>query len=141
MGGVQVSWTDAFRQWGKSLLATSDVVWKSGPLQLPDMRILRTELKKMGEAHKACEMNLTLWAHLWIDHLMGWSRKWGHIGIFAAFKGEGRHKALKYEISKRSFGGGSKGGRVSRLRGARVRLKGGQGGSHAEGVGGSDPLR
>ena len=26
MGGVQVSWTDAFRQWGKSLLATSDVV-------------------------------------------------------------------------------------------------------------------
>ena len=28
MGGVQVSWTDAFRQWGKSLLATSDVVWK-----------------------------------------------------------------------------------------------------------------
>ena len=117
MGGVQVSWTDAFRQWGKSLLATSDVVWKSGPLQLPDMKILRTELKKMGEAHKACEMNVTLWAHLWIDHLLGWARRWGHIAIFAAFKGEGRHKALKCEISKRSFRGGSKGGRVSRLRG------------------------
>ena len=39
---------DAFRQWEKSLLATSDVVWKSGPLQLPDMKILRTELKKWG---------------------------------------------------------------------------------------------
>ena len=90
MGGVQVSWTDAFRQWGKSLLATSDVVWKSGPLQLPDMRILRAELKKMGEAHKACEMNVTLWAHLWIDHLLGWARRWGHIAIFAAFKGGGR---------------------------------------------------
>ena len=127
MGGVQVSWTDAFRQWGKSLLATSDVVWKSGPLQLPDMKILRTELKKMGEAHKACEMNVTLWAHLWIDHLLGWARRWGHIAIFAAFKGEGRHKALKCEISKRSFRGGSKGGRVSRLRGARVRVKGGKG--------------
>ena len=120
MGGVQASWTDAFRQWGKSLLATSDVVWKSGPLQLPYMKILRTELKKMGEAHKACEMNVTLWAHLWNDHLLGWARRWGHIAIFAAFKGEGRHKALKCEISKRSFRGGSKGGRVSRLRGARV---------------------
>ena len=127
MGGVQVFWTDAFRQWGKSLLATSDVVWKSGPLQLPDMKILRTELKKMGEAHKACEMNVTLWAHLWIDHLLGWARRWGHIAIFAAFKGGGRHKALKCEISKRSFRGGSKGGRVSRLRGARVRVKGGKG--------------
>ena len=124
MGGVQVSWTDAFRQWGKSLLATSDVVWKSGPLQLPDMKILRAKLKKMGEAHKACEMNVTLWAHLWIDHLLGWARRWGHIAIFAAFKGEGRHKALKCEISKHSFRGGSKGGRVSRLRGARVRVKG-----------------
>ena len=91
------------------------------------MRILRTELKKMGEAHKACEMNVTLWAHLWIDHLLGWARRWGHMVVFAAFKGEGRHKALKCEISKRSFRGGSKGGRVSRLRGARVRVKGGKG--------------
>ena len=57
-GGVQVSRTDAFRQRRKSLLATSDAVWNSGPLQLPDMRILRTELKKMGEAHKACEMSV-----------------------------------------------------------------------------------
>ena len=136
-----MSSTDAFRQWGKSLLATSDVVWKSGPLHLPDMKILRTELKKMGEAHKACEMNVTLWAHLWIDHRLGWARRWRHIGIFAAFKGEGRHKALKCEISKHSFRGGSKGGRVSRLRGARERVRGGQGESHAEGVGGSDLLK
>ena len=48
MGGVQVSWTHAFRQWGKSLLATSDVVWKCGPLRWPDMKVLRTELKKWG---------------------------------------------------------------------------------------------
>ena len=118
MGEVQVSLTGASWQWGKSLLPTSDVVWKSGPLQLPDMKILRTELKKMGEAHKACEMNVGLPAHLWIDHLLGWARRWWHIGIFAAFKGEGRHKALKCEISKRSFRGGSKGGRVSRLQGS-----------------------
>ena len=135
IGGVQVSWTDAFRQWGKSLLATSDVVWKSGPLQLPDMKILRAELKKMGEAHKASEMNVTLCTHLWIDHLLGWPRRWGHIAIFAAFKGEGRHKALKCEISKHSFRGGSKGGRVSRLRGARVRVKGGKGDGTRKGWG------
>ena len=74
-GGVQVSLSHAFRQWGKFLLATSNLVWKSGPLQLPDMKILRTELKKMGEAHKACEMNVTLSCrpmHVWIDHLFGW---------------------------------------------------------------------
>ena len=127
MGGVQVSCTDAFRQWGESLLATSDVVRKSGPLQLPDMKILPTELKQMGEAYRPCEMNVTLWAHLWIDHLLGWARRWGHIAIFAASKGEGRHKALKCEISKRSFRGGSKGGWVSRLQGARVQVKGGKG--------------
>ena len=91
------------------------------------MKILRTELKKMGEAHKACEMNVTLWAHLWIDHLLGWARRWRHIASFAAFKGQGRHKALKCEMSKRSFRGGSKGGRVFTLRGARVRVKGGKG--------------
>ena len=85
------------------------------------------ESKPPTPAHKACEMNVTLWAHLWIDHLLGWARRWGHIAIFAAFKGEGRHKALKCEISKRSFRGGSKGGRVSRQRGARVRVKGGKG--------------
>ena len=90
-------------------------------------RQVHNGLSKMGEAHKACEMNVTLWAHLWIDHLLGWARRWGHIAIFAAFKGEGRHKALKCEISKRSFRGGSKGGRVSSLRGATVRVKGGKG--------------
>ena len=105
------------------------------------MKILRTELKKMGEAHKACEMNVSLWAQLSIDHLLGWARRWGHIAIFAAFKVEGRHKAMKYEISKRSVPGGSKGGRVSRLRGARVRVKGGKGDRTRQGVGGSDPLR
>ena len=56
-----------------------------------------------------------------------WARRWGHIGSFAAFKGEGRHKALKCEISKRRFRGGSKGSRVSGLRGARVRVTEGKG--------------
>ena len=64
-------------------------------------------------------MTITLWAHLWIDHMLGWARTWGHIAIFSPFKGEGRHKALKMQISKQSFRGGAKGGRVSRLWGAR----------------------
>ena len=51
--------------------------------------------------------------------MLGWARTWGHIAIFSAFKGEGWHKALNTEISNRSFRGGAKGGRVSRLRGAR----------------------
>ena len=64
-------------------------------------------------------MSITLWAHLWIDHMLGWARTWGHIAFFSAFKGEGRQKALHVEIPKRSFRVGAQGGRVSKLRGAR----------------------
>ena len=76
-------------------------------------------IEKREDAHKACVMAITLWAHLRMDHMLGWARQWGHLALFSAFKGEGRHKALKNEISKRSFRGGAKGHRISRLRWAR----------------------
>ena len=38
MVGVEVSWTDTFRQWGKSPLATSDIAWKSSALQVGDFK-------------------------------------------------------------------------------------------------------
>ena len=51
----------------------------------------------------------TFWAHLWVDHMLGWAKRRGGLAEFSTFKGEGRHKALKGEISKLSFRGGGGG--------------------------------
>ena len=58
---------------------------------MEDFTFLSRELKTMGDANKACGMSITLWAHLWIDHMLGWARTCGHIAILLAFKGEGLH--------------------------------------------------
>ena len=39
---------DSFRQWEKCLLVTSDVTWKSCPLQVKDFTVLCTEIEKNG---------------------------------------------------------------------------------------------
>ena len=101
---------------------TCDLVWKEGRLDLRDMNVLRSALSEMGSAHKACGFVVTLWAHLWVDHMWGIAREWGTLSTFRAFKGEGRHQSSKSEIRKRSFKGGSK-KRGSRLRGARRALR------------------
>ena len=70
----------------------------------------------MGRAHGACGMTVSLWAHLWVDHMLGWAKRWGGVADFSAFKGKGRHKALKGKISKQSFRGGAKGGKKGKTR-------------------------
>ena len=101
---------------------TCDLVWEEGRLDLRDMNVLKGALSEMGSAHKACGFLVTLWAHLWVDHMWGIAREWGTLSAFSAFRGEGRHQSLKSEIRKRSFKGGSK-KRGSRLRGARRALR------------------
>ena len=86
------------------------------------MNVLKSALSEMGSAHKACGFVVTLWAHLWVDHMWGIAGEWGTLSTFGAFKGEGRHQSLKNEIRKRSFKGGSK-KRGSRLREARRALR------------------
>ena len=113
-----MTWTACWRLWGEKFAVTCDLVWKEGRLDLRDMNVLRSALSEMGSAHKACGFVVTLWAHLWVDHMWGIAREWGILSTFSAFKGEGRHHSLKSEIRKRGFKGGSK-KRGSRLRGAR----------------------
>ena len=86
------------------------------------MNVMRSALSEMRSAHKACGFVVTLWAHLWVDHMWGIAREWGTLSAFSAFKGEGRHQLLKSEIRKRGFKGGSK-KRGSRLRGVRQALR------------------
>ena len=122
VGGVTMTWTACWRLWGEKFAVTCDLVWKEGRLDLRDMNVLKGALSEMGSAHKACGFVVTLWAHLWLDHMWGIAREWGTLSAFSAFRGEGRHQSLKSEIRKRSFKGGSK-KRGSRLRGARRALR------------------
>ena len=124
VGGITMTLTACWRLWGDKFALTCDLVWKEGRLDLRDMNVLRSALSEMGSAHKACGFVVTLWAHLWADHMWGIAREWGTLSTFSAFKGEGRHQSLKSEIRKRSFKGGSK-KRGSRLRGAEHRGGGG----------------
>ena len=102
-----MTWTACWRLWGEKFAVTCDLVWKEGRLDLRDMNVLRSALSEMGSAHKACGFVVTLWAHLWVNHMRGIAREWGTLSTFSAFKGEGRHESLKNEIRKRSFKGGS----------------------------------
>ena len=65
---------------------------------------------------------MTVWAHLWVDHMWGIARECGTLSAFSAFRGRGKHQSLKSDIRKRSFKGGSK-KRGSHLRGARCALR------------------
>ena len=77
---------------------------------------MRADLKVMGALHRALGLSISLWPHLWVDHMVEVAGWYGNWSLTAAFKAEGRHKALKQEVRNRSFKGGGKG---SRLRGVR----------------------
>ena len=114
--GAMVPWTDAFRAWGEGVGVSAAVAWQKGVLVQRDVAKLDRALKCMGRAHTACYMDIVLWVHLWVDHMVPWAKRWGSISAFAAFKGEGRHQPLKAEIRKRSFKGGAKKGKLGRTR-------------------------
>ena len=101
---------------------TCDLIWKEGGLDLRDMNVLRSAVSEMATAHKACGFVVTLWAHLWVDHMWGIAREHGTLSAFSAFGGEERHFLLQSEIRKRSFKGRSK-KLGSRLRGVRRALR------------------
>ena len=105
VGGVTMTWTACWCLWGEKFAVTCDLVWKEGRLDLRDLNVLRSALSEMASAHKACGFVVTLWAHLWVDHVWGIAREWGTLSTFSAFKGEGRHQSLKIEIRKRSLKG------------------------------------
>ena len=117
-----MTWTAWWRLWGEKFSVTCDLVWKEGGLDLREMSVLRGVVSEMGSAHKACGFVVTMWAHLWVDHMWRIAREWGTLSAFSAFRGEERHQSLKSEIRKRSFKGGSK-KRGCRLRAARRALR------------------
>ena len=114
--GVRVPWGEGFRQWGVLLGRTANLVWETGFLTATKVNELRADLKVMGALHRALGLSISLWPHLWVDHMVEVAGLYGDLSLTAGFKAEGRHKALKQEVRNRSFKGGGKG---SRLRGVR----------------------
>ena len=109
VGDKQVTWVDAWCQWADALFFSCQVAWAKGPVTTTTVGELAAKLSHMALCHVACDCTVTLWAHLWIDHMVGWIQRWGTVCVFGAFKGEGRHIQLKSEIRRRSFKGGAKG--------------------------------
>ena len=95
---------------------TANLVWKKGFLTATKVNELRADLKVMGALHGALGLRISLWPHLWVDHMVEVAGLYGGLSLTAGFKTEGTHKALKREVRNRSFKGGGKG---SRLRGVR----------------------
>ena len=77
-----MTWTACWRLWGEKFAVTCDHVWKKRRLDLRDMNVLKGALSEMGSAHKACGFVVTLWAHLWVDHMWGIAREWGTLSAF-----------------------------------------------------------
>ena len=92
-GGATMTWAACWRLWGEKFAVTSDLVWKQGGLDLRDLNVLKGAFSEMGSAHKACGFVVTLWAHLWVDHMWGIAREWGTLSAFSAFRAEGRHQS------------------------------------------------
>ena len=94
---------------------TANLVWEKGILTATRVNELRADLKGMGALHRALGLIISLWPHLWGDHMVEVAGLYGDLSLKGAFKAQGRHKPPE-EVSKRSFNGGGKG---SRLRGVR----------------------
>ena len=86
-----MTWTACWHLWGEKFAVTCDLVWKEGRLDLRDMNGLKGASCETGSAHKALGFVVTLWAHLWVDHMWGIARERGTLSAFNAFRGEGRH--------------------------------------------------
>ena len=114
--GVRVPCVEGFRQLGVLLGRTVNLVWEKGFLTATKVNELRADLKVMGALHRALGLSISLWPHLWVDHMVEVAGLYGDLSLTAGFKAKGRHKAPKQEVRNRSFKGGGKG---SRLRGVR----------------------
>ena len=70
-----MTWTACWCLWGEEFALTCDLVRKEQRLDLCDMNVLKGALSEMGSTHKTCGFVVTLWAHLWVDHIWGIARE------------------------------------------------------------------
>ena len=114
--GVRVPWGEGSRQKGVLVGRTANLVSEKGFLTATKVNELRADQKVMGALHRALELSIRLWPHLWVDHMVEVAGLYGDLSLTAGFKAEGRHKALKQEVRNSSFKGGGKGSRLRVVR-------------------------
>ena len=68
--GVRVPLGEGFRQWGVLLGKTANLVWEKGFLTSTKVNKLRADLKVMGALHRVSGLSISLWPHLWVDHMV-----------------------------------------------------------------------
>lgn len=121
VSGAQ-SWVHGWEQWGKGLSDAADLIQRSAPMTARDLEVLKSALALQGAVHVSLGLTVTIWAHLWVDHLLEYARIWKGVSLTSAFRGEERHKSLKSEIRFRSFKGGAKfQGKEGHFKGGRFR--------------------
>ena len=81
---------EGFRQRGVLLGKTANLVWEKGFLTTTKVNEWKANLKVMGALHRSLGLSISLWPHLWVDHMVEVAGR--------GFKAEGRHKPLQQEV-------------------------------------------
>ena len=102
------TWAQNVDSWWDCLHKGATIAQKEALLGAPEIDTLKNVLPQMAVHHKRCQLQQTLWVHLWVDHLLGLAKQWHALGAFAALVAEERHKTLKTQIRFRSFKGQGK---------------------------------
>ena len=102
------SWLSVWRTWGEMLCKSAQIIAKKGPLQQRELEAVGEACQKLGAAHLQLGLLITLWMHLWVDHLPDHCNVYRGVEMFSAFAGEERHKRLKSELKQRTFKGGKR---------------------------------
>ena len=61
---------EGFKQWRVLLGKTANLVWEKGFLTATTVNELRAGLKGMGALDRALGLSISLWRHLWVDHMV-----------------------------------------------------------------------
>jgi hypothetical protein len=85
----------AVQQWFEAFAVTCGMAWQSAFFKPAELVAMERALTEMGRLHRSIDFKVTLWAHLWIDHMHWYSQKWRILSVFSCFRMEASHRRLK----------------------------------------------
>ena len=88
-------WEDVCCRWWGAFLEACGIVWQTKMLSGKVLRLLFNSCQVMGVCHRLLGFKVTLWAHLWVDHMHAYACLWRTLARFGCFAVEGSHRRLK----------------------------------------------
>ena len=88
-------WLTVCGDWWTAFARSGDFAWRSAHFSGAELRELRQVLETLGRAHRQLGFSVTLWTHLWVDHMYVYAVRWRVLGRFACWAMEGSHRRLK----------------------------------------------